>query len=108
RKTQSKNVRVYEGRAEALATDPVLQNSFATVISRATWRLKEFLSLAHPFVADAGNLITMKGPRGGPELRDLAAFPQTLGVSLQKVHDYTLPFGGEPRKAIVFAKHCST
>ena len=108
RKTQVKNVRVYEGRAEALSADHSLRNSFAVAISRATWSLKEFLSLAHPFVAPGGTLIAMKGPQGDQELRDFSGFPQTLGISLRNVHEYTLPFGGEPRKAMVFAKQCST
>ena len=108
RKTQSKNVRICEGRAEILADQASLQNSFAVVISRATWSLKEFLSLAHPFVADRGIVISMKGPKGEQELQRLGDFPQTLGFSLRNLHEYALPFGEERRKALVFAKKCLT
>ena|SRR5262245_43854365 len=108
RKTQSKNVRVCEGRAETLAEDISLRNSFAVVISRATWGLKEFLSLARPFVADKGRVIAMKGPRGGQELDDVGTFSQTLGFSLANIHEYALPFGEGRRKALVFAKECLT
>jgi 16S rRNA (guanine527-N7)-methyltransferase len=108
RKTQSKNVRVFEGRAETLAAQASLKNSFAAVISRATWSLKEFLSLAHPFVANGGIVISMKGPRGEQELHDLSGFPGTLDFSLRNIREYALPFGEERRKALVFAKQCLT
>ena len=108
RKTQSKNVKIYEGRAETLAAQASLQNSFPVAISRATWSLKEFLFLAQPFVADRGIIISMKGPRGEQELHDLGVFPQTLGFSLRNLQKYALPFGEERRTALVFAKQCLT
>ncbi|HEV8717405.1 MAG TPA: 16S rRNA (guanine(527)-N(7))-methyltransferase RsmG [Candidatus Binatia bacterium] len=108
RRVKITNVKVYEGRAETLAKEDSLRTSFAVVISRATWSLKEFLTLAHPFIADRGIALAMKGPRGEPELNDLADFPQTLGFCWQGLCEYTLPFGAERRQTIIFAKQCLT
>lgn len=108
RRLKINNVKVYEGRAETLAQEDSLRASFAVVISRATWNLKEFLTLAQPFVADRGIVLAMKGPQGEKELNDLAAFPQTCGFCLQRISEYVLPFGEERRKAIIFAKQCLT
>ncbi len=107
RRIKIENVRVCEGRAETLGTEDSLRNSFAVVISRATWSLKEFLTFASPFVAAGGIALSMKGPQGEKELRDLDAFPQTFCFCWQKNHTYTLPFGEGSRKAIIFAKRCS-
>jgi len=108
RRTKSNNVKVYEGRAEILAEENSLKSSFAVVISRATWNLKEFLTLASPFVPEGGIALSMKGPLGEKELSDLGTFPQTCGFCWQKTYDYVLPDGEGSRKAIIFAKRCST
>jgi 16S rRNA (guanine527-N7)-methyltransferase len=104
RRIKAINVQVYEGRAEVLATEDSLRNSFATVITRATWSLKEFLLLASLFVADGGIAVAMKGPQGKKELSDLGNSPQDLSFYLKKTYDYNLPFGVESRQAIIFAK----
>jgi len=104
RRINAMNVRVYEGRAEALAKEDSLQNSFAAVTTRATWSLKEFLLLASPFVADGGIAVAMKGPQGKKELNDLGNSLPTVGFCLKKAHDYDLPFGEERRQALIFAK----
>ena len=108
RRLKINNVKVYEGRVETLAKEDSLRCSFAVVISRATWSLKEFLTLAHPFVADRGIVLSMKGPRGEKELNDWQAFPQTSGFCLQRIFEYVLPCGKERRAAIIFAKPCLT
>ena len=108
RRMKITNVKVYEGRVETLAKEICLRASFAAVISRATWGLKEFLTLAQPFIADRGTALALKGPRGEQELNDLADFPQTLGFCRQNICEYTLPFGAERRQVIIFAKQCLT
>ena len=108
RRLKINNVKVYEGRAETLAKEESLRSSFAVVISRATWSLNQFLTLARPFVADRGIILSMKGPQGEKELNDWQAFPQASYFCLQTIFDYVLPCGKERRKAIIFAKQCLT
>jgi len=102
------NVRVYEGRAEQLASEGFLRASFGVVLTRATWSLKEFLGLARSFLAAGGIALAMKGPQVGKELIGLETYPQILGFSLQRRYEYSLPFGNEKRQAIIFAKECFT
>lgn len=104
RRLKLSNVKVYEGRAEALTREDSLRASFAAVISRATWGLKKFLTLAQPFIADRGIALAMKGPRGAQEVNELGDFPRTLGFCRQNIREYLLPFGAEHRQAIIFAK----
>jgi 16S rRNA (guanine527-N7)-methyltransferase len=108
RRTKAVNVRVYEGRTETLAAEASLRASFGVVITRATWSLKEFLRLAGPFVADNGIVLAMKGPQVEKEMLGLETLLQTTGLHLQRRHEYTLPFGGERRQAVIFARKCST
>ncbi len=107
RRIRVTTVRVCEGRAEALALEQALRESFEVVITRATWSLTEFLPLALPFVTTGGVAIVMKGPQFEKELRDLPALPST-GFSLKESYSYSLPFGREKRQALIFAKECFT
>jgi len=76
----------YTRRAEVLATEDSCENSFAAVITRATWSLKEFLLLASLFVADGGIAVAMKGPQGKKELSDLGQFSADVGFYWKKTH----------------------
>jgi len=105
RKTETANVTVHEGRAELLAAEESLRASFDVVITRATWSLEELLRLAHVFVASGGIAVAMKGSQVEKELHNIL-YP--IGFRLQSSHDYTLPFGKEKRRVLIFAQECST
>jgi 16S rRNA (guanine527-N7)-methyltransferase len=103
RKTKLVNVRVYEGRAEALAAEEALHTSFQIVVTRATWSLGKFLRLASPFIAPDGIALAMKGPQVEKELLSLDQDLRTFGFCLdRRRYVYTLPFAGEHREAVVF------
>jgi 16S rRNA (guanine527-N7)-methyltransferase len=109
RKTQLSNARVYEERAEVLVESVSFRNVFCVVVTRATWNLQEFLRLASPFMTEDGMALAMKGTKGEKELIGLeASFLQARNFYLKKRHKYMLPFGGEERLAIIFAKECFT
>ena len=108
RKTKTTNVKVYEGRAEALAAERFLKNSFDVVITRATWSIKDFLRFASPFVAPEGMAIAMKGPIVEKELTESAFYLADLGFHLKKTYTYILPFGEERRHALIFTRECFT
>jgi 16S rRNA (guanine527-N7)-methyltransferase len=107
RKTKTTNVKIYEGRVEALASEKFLQNSFDVVITRATWSVKDFLRFAAPFVVPGGTVIAMKGPGAEKELSELAFCFTDLGFHLKKTYEYILPFGKEKRQAVIFTKNVS-
>ncbi len=74
---------------------------FDTVISRATWALKEYLWMASRFVRPNGQIIAMKGPKWQEELSDAGATQASLRASLERVHEYSL-FSGEQRCLLLF------
>lgn len=105
RRTQTRNVQVYEGRAEVLATEETLRASFAAVVTRATWQLEDFLRLAKPFLIDQGIAVAMKGRHVEKELT--GAIQQRLkawGFSLEKRYSYVLPSAGEQRELVILKR----
>lgn len=104
RKAKIPNLKVYEGRAEDLAGEEFLRASFSIVVTRATWNIRDFLQLASPFIENAGIALAMKGPQVEKELDDSNLYLQSIGFSLQKRHEYILPFGKEKRQVIAFVK----
>lgn len=101
-----KNVIVSEGRAESLAKERAFQHAFDWVMTRATWDLRSFLSLAAPFLKDNGHALAMKSNRGSQELANVDASEKVFVFRDQ--HAYTLPFGSEKRFVYIFQKSCST
>ena len=101
-----RNVAVYEGRAETLVQQERFRAAYRVAVSRATWNLAQFLSLAQGFVEPDGWAIAMKGPGAEDELRRVPA--QVGPFVLYSRHDYTLPFGAESRTLLTFAGQCFT
>lgn len=104
RKLELRNVAVYEGRAEDLLQREQFRVAYRAAVSRATWNLRRFLSLAQGFVDRNGWAIAMKGPGVEDELRQTPA--QTCPFVLHARYDYTLPLGTESRTLLTFAKKC--
>lgn len=101
-----RNVAVYEGRAETFVQQEGFRAAYRVVVSRATWNLAQFLSLAQGFVEPDGWAIAMKGPGAEDELRHVPA--QAGPFVLYSRYDYTLPFGTESRTLLTFAGQCFT
>ena len=101
-----RNVAVYEGRAETLVQQERFRAAYRVAVSRATWNLAQFLSLAQEFVEPDGWAIAMKGPGIEDELRHVPA--QASPFVLYSRYDYTLPFGTESRTLLTFAGQCFT
>ena len=106
RRLELRNVAVYEGRAEALVHQERFRAAYRAAVSRATWNLAQFLSLARGFVEPDGWTIAMKGPGADDELRHLST--QAGPFVLYSRYDYTLPFGAESRTLLTFAGQCFT
>jgi 16S rRNA (guanine527-N7)-methyltransferase len=101
RKIKGENLTVYEGRAEILAQESILENAFDLVISRATWDTPTFLRLAVPFVRCGGKILAMKGSRKDDAIF-LSSFSKN-GTWRVRQYDYTLPFGSEQRRLVTFS-----
>ena len=101
-----RNVAVYEGRAGTLVQQERFRATYRVAVSRATWNLAQFLSLAQGFVEPDGWAIAMKGPGVEDELRHVPA--QASPFVLYSCYDYTLPLGTESRTLLTFAGQCFT
>ncbi len=106
RRLELRNVAVYEGRAETLVQQERFRAAYRIAMSRATWNLAQFLSLARGFVESDGWAIAMKGPGAEDDLRHVPA--QAGPFVLYSRYDYTLPFGTESRTLLTFAGQCFT
>lgn len=102
RKLELSNVTVYEGRAEDLLRQEQFRAVYRAVVSRATWKLEQFLSLAGDFIDRNGWVIAMKGPGVEGELRHVLARDHPFALYAR--YNYTLPFGTESRTLLIFAK----
>ncbi len=104
RKATLTNARAYEGRAEEFLHSEGWSKAFSIVITRATWNIREFLTLATPFVAKNGIVVAMKGAAVDQELRNEESWLQEQGCMIQNIVNYTLPFGKEQRVLVVFSQ----
>lgn len=70
------NVKALHGRAEELAEEVSYRWAYDAVVSRATAKLGQLISLADPFLAPGGRLVTLKGSTWQEELA--AGLPPSL------------------------------
>jgi 16S rRNA (guanine527-N7)-methyltransferase len=108
REIKATNITVYEGRAEALAENPFLYGKFAVVITRATWKVGTYLRYAVPFLEKTGIAIAMQGPQSDPQNFHTETLKNVPSFRLSTSHEYTLPFGSEKRRLLIFTQRCFT
>jgi len=75
---------------------------FGAVVSRATFKLTQFLSLAAPLLIPGGVALALKGP-GLPEaeLEGALSRSRLLGLAPLTLREYRLPLTGEPRLLVI-------
>jgi 16S rRNA (guanine527-N7)-methyltransferase len=73
RQLELKGINVVQQRIENL--DSSYNKKFDSILSRATFSVKEFLATACPYIRNGGNLILNKGPKITKELMELDKFP---------------------------------
>ena len=104
------NIEALHIRAEGLANDPLYQNRFDVVVSRAVSSLKLFRRLAWPLLIHAGAMLALKGDIANDELTELqgrggggggpdGAVAGQFSVTVEKYH---LPFLDSNRSIVVF------
>lgn len=93
-----RRVTVLEKRIEHLGNE--LGQSFDTIVSRATFSIREFLTAACPYVRPGGTLILNKGPRVHDELTELERYPAIKRCIKELLH-CTLPVRNTERNLVV-------
>ncbi len=108
REAKIENVEVHERRAENLADEAAFQRNFRIVISRATWNITRFLQIAHPFVAQDGFAVAMKGPKAPKEVEKIAQHILQVGFLPRSTHSYSTSSDTGKRSVILFTKSSFT
>lgn len=91
---------VIEQRLEHLGKE--YEKRFDVIVSRATFNINDFITIACPYIKDAGRLILNKGPRFSEELKEMeqARHDNLPSVEIMKVD---LPFTDVKRNLIVLS-----
>ena len=76
---------------------------FDAAASRAVARLNVLLELCLPYVKPGGLFLAMKGPELDAEIKEAAAAIKTLGGTVERVADYTIP-GTEVRHSVALIR----
>ena len=97
-------VTVIAARVEELANSGNYSISFDAVISRATFKLPDFVLAGAPFLRPGGILIAMKGANVSDELQEAAKRLQPLGLQFLSCHEIRLPLIGDKRNIVLYKK----
>jgi 16S rRNA (guanine527-N7)-methyltransferase len=95
---------VINARAERLIAEENNTGAFDIVISRASFKLSQFIQTGSPFLSEKGILIAMKGKQINDEIKEAEKVAQKLKLILTGHHDIKLPVTGDARKIIIFQK----
>jgi 16S rRNA (guanine527-N7)-methyltransferase len=79
-----KRVTVLEERIERLGNE--FGQSFDAIVSRATFSIREFLTVACPYVRPGGILVLNKGPKVLDELAELKKHPAMISCVKDLIH----------------------
>ncbi|MFB3925340.1 MAG: 16S rRNA (guanine(527)-N(7))-methyltransferase RsmG [Syntrophales bacterium] len=96
---------VLQSRAESLAGRENYKGAYEIVVSRAAFKLSEFVALATPFLSPSGIVIAMKGRGIQQELE--AALPElhALGLKVRERAELRLPVTGDTRNIIIITRY---
>ena len=95
---------VIHNRAEKLMVDEAYRESFDVVISKAAFKLPQFLSLGAFFLAPGGILIAMKGVEISEEMKEAEPAAVEAELLLSASHAVTLPVTGDQRTILIYKK----
>ena len=97
-------VEVCNGRAETLAHDPRMRETFDVVVSRAVSDLSVLAELGLPFCKLGGRVVAQKKSGIGDELKRAEKAISLLGGALERVETVDMEEIGEPRWLVVLSK----
>lgn len=101
-------VEVLHGRAEDLAHEARLRESFDAALARALASMPALVELTLPLVRVGGVLIAQKKGAFGDELSAAEDALQEMGGRLERVETFSLPELAEPRSLVVVRKYSPT
>lgn len=97
-------VHVLHDRVENIIKTDLWKEKFDILISRATFKLDELLSLGKFLIAPEGQLIALKGPNVDEEIKLCSPAQNRCKISQLIQHDIEADFLDAPRKIIIGKK----
>jgi 16S rRNA (guanine527-N7)-methyltransferase len=103
-----KDIDAVTGRAEDEAVIQAL-GRFDAIVSRATWKLSDYLHMARPYMHDSGSkVIAMKGMGWREELSGARDFMAESGLRLLSTDEYDLADGRRHAMLVLAARQNKT
>ena len=99
RKLELKNAKAIWGRIE----DQANLGQFDVIVSKAVWKLSDYVEKAHLFMKPTGKIIAMKSNQLELEEKNVEKVINTLGISLWKKVAYELM--GKKRTLFIYNKN---
>jgi 16S rRNA (guanine527-N7)-methyltransferase len=104
RTLQLTEITVLHERAENLPGQESCRNGFDVVISKAAFKLPQFLTLGSCLLRPGGILMAMKSADIDDELAEARQAAAAAGVLLTASHALTLPVTGDRRQILIYTK----
>lgn len=98
------DVRVITGRAEDQLKGHVPKEKYDVVISRATFKLSQFLVLGDAWIGTEGVIIAMKGREWLKEKEEAESFAKACHLRLADVRETHLPHYEEMRALLIYKR----
>ena len=95
---------IINARIEHLKENKKESGSYDVVVSRATFKLSQYLAEGVPFLSTDGMLIAMKGKSVTQELEDAEDVLRKTCLKLVECHEIRLPVIGDKRFILVFKR----
>jgi 16S rRNA (guanine527-N7)-methyltransferase len=104
RKLKLHETTVINRRVELLMRDEAYRGIFDVIISRASFKLPQFLTIGAYFISPGGILIAMKGINVDAELEQAERISTKVGLEHVGCYKIELPVTGDRRNVIVYKK----
>jgi len=98
------SIQVLHDRVENIIKHDLWKGKFDILISRATFKLAEFILLSDFFLAPGGHFIAMKGPHTEEEMKQFVETNASQKITQFIQHDIEADFLDAPRKIIIGKK----
>ncbi len=95
---------VINDRVEKLIAEENHTGAFDIIISRASFKLPQFIKTGSPLLSEKGVLIAMKGKQINDEIKEAEKIAQKIKLVFTGHHEIKLPVTGDARKILIFQK----
>lgn len=104
RKLRVDHATIVNRRVELLMKEEIYRAAYDVIISRASFKMSQFLKIGAFFTPPGGTLIAMKGANINEELKQAEETSQRVGWKHAGCHKIRLPIIGDIRNIVIYKK----